>query len=54
MARMVYVASSLRLRQNQIEDGWVDSMGCIRPDYPCFTVFFVIGHICIVVFYLDI
>jgi hypothetical protein len=40
---VVHVAPSRRLRQRQVEDGQVDATGCIRPCYPTFTVFNVLG-----------
>jgi hypothetical protein len=48
--RVVHVEPSWRLRWDQIEDGRVDTTGCIRPDYPYFTVFYVLGHRGMVVF----
>jgi hypothetical protein len=41
--QVVHVAPSRRLRRRQVEDGWVDAMGCVRPCYPTFTVFNVLG-----------
>jgi hypothetical protein len=41
--RVVHVAPSQRLRWKQIEDGRVDAMGCVRPCYPTFAVFNVLG-----------
>jgi hypothetical protein len=41
--RVVHVAPSQRLRRKQIEDGRVDAMGCVRPCYPTFVVFNVLG-----------
>jgi hypothetical protein len=32
-ARMVDVTSSRRLCRGQVEDGWVDAMGCVRSCY---------------------
>jgi hypothetical protein len=32
--RVVYVAPSWRLHQDQVEDGRVDAMGCVEPFYP--------------------
>jgi hypothetical protein len=32
--RVVHVASSWRLRREEAEDGWVDTMGCVRTFYP--------------------
>jgi hypothetical protein len=48
--RVVHVASSQRFRQNQVEDGRVDATGYIRPCYPYFAIFYVLGHMSIVVF----
>jgi hypothetical protein len=31
------------LHRDQIEDGWVDVMGCVRPCYPYFIIFYVLG-----------
>jgi hypothetical protein len=49
--RVVHVAPSRRLRQRQVEDGRVDAMGYIRPCYPTFVVFNVLGLRGIVVIY---
>jgi hypothetical protein len=38
------------LRRVEAEDGRVDVMGCIRPFYPTFTVFIVLGSRGILVF----
>jgi hypothetical protein len=46
----VHVAPSWRLRRRQVEDGWVDAIGCVGPCYPTFTVFNVLGARGIVVF----
>jgi hypothetical protein len=46
------VAPSWRLHQRQVEDGRVDAMGCVRPCYPTFAVFNVLGPKGIVVIYL--
>jgi hypothetical protein len=40
---MVHVASSRRLHQDQVEDGRVDVMDCIRHFYPNFVIFYVLG-----------
>jgi hypothetical protein len=37
------VAPSQRLRQDQVEDRRVDVMGCVRPCYPYFAIFYVLG-----------
>jgi hypothetical protein len=36
--RMVHVAPSWRLHQDQVEDKWIDVMGCVGPYYPYFTI----------------
>jgi hypothetical protein len=43
-ARMVHVASSWRSREDEAEDGWIETTGCIRLFYPNFTVFIVLCH----------
>jgi hypothetical protein len=48
--RVVHVTSSRRLRRNQLEDGWIDTTGCIRYCYPYFIIFYVLYHRDIVVF----
>jgi hypothetical protein len=54
--RVVHVAPSWRLRRDQVENGRVDAMGCIRPCCPYFAIFYVLGPrgIIVFVFYLDI
>jgi hypothetical protein len=47
---VVHVAPLRRLHQDQVEDGWIDVMGCVRPCYPCFIIFYVLDHRGIVVF----
>jgi hypothetical protein len=42
-------APSRRLRQRQVEDEWVDAMGCVGPCYHTFAVFNILGHRDIVV-----
>jgi hypothetical protein len=42
-ARMVHVASSQRLRWVEAEDGRVNAMRYIRPFYPNFVVFIILG-----------
>jgi hypothetical protein len=37
------VKSSLRSREDEAKDGWVDATGCIEPFYPYFTVYVVLG-----------
>jgi hypothetical protein len=39
---MVHIASSRRLRRNQVEDGWVDVTCYIDPCYAYFTVFYIL------------
>jgi hypothetical protein len=40
---VVHVAPSQRLRQKQVEDGWVNAMGYVGPYYLTFAVFNVFG-----------
>jgi hypothetical protein len=40
--QMVHVASSWRSCRNQVEDGRVDTTGCIGSCYPYFAVFIVL------------
>jgi hypothetical protein len=47
---VVLVAPSWRLHHDQFEEGWVNAMGYVRPSYPCFAVFFVLGPRGILVF----
>jgi hypothetical protein len=46
---MMHVASSRRLCQVEAEDGWVDATGCVRPFYPNFVIFYVLGPMGILV-----
>jgi hypothetical protein len=39
---VVHVTPSRRLRQRQIEDGWVNATDCIGPYSPSFVVFNVL------------
>jgi hypothetical protein len=48
--RVVHVAPSRRLRRGQVEDGWVDAIGCVGPWYPYFVVFYVLGFRGIIAF----
>jgi hypothetical protein len=41
--RVVHVASSRWSCEDQVKDGWVDAMGCVKPCYPYFAVFIVLG-----------
>jgi hypothetical protein len=41
--RMVHVASSQRLRRDQVKDRRVNATDYIRPYYPCFVIFIVLG-----------
>jgi hypothetical protein len=52
--RVLHMALSRRLRQNQVEDGWVDVMSCVRPYYSYFAVFYVLDTMRILVFYLGL
>jgi hypothetical protein len=40
--RMVHVASSQRLRRDQVKDRRVNATDYIRPYYPCFVIFIVL------------
>jgi hypothetical protein len=51
---MLHMASSRSLRRVEAEDGRVDATGCIRPYYPYFAVFIVLGPTDILVFYLGL
>jgi hypothetical protein len=48
---VVHVVPSQRLRRGQVKDGRVNATGCVRPCYPCFVIFFVLGPRGIVVFW---
>jgi hypothetical protein len=41
---VVHMASSWRSCEDEVEDGWVNAMGCIGLFYPKFVVFIVLGH----------
>jgi hypothetical protein len=41
---MVHMASSWRSRGDEVEDRWVDAMGCIGLFYPNFAIFVVLDH----------
>jgi hypothetical protein len=43
------MAPSQKLRQRQVEDGWVDATGCIGLCYPTFAVCNVLDAMGIVV-----
>jgi hypothetical protein len=42
--RVLHVTPSRRLRRDQVEDGRVDTKGCVGPCYPYFAVFYVLGY----------
>jgi hypothetical protein len=48
--QVVHVPSSWKSRENQVEDGQVDVMGCVGPCYPYFVIFIVLGSRNILVF----
>jgi hypothetical protein len=48
--RVVHVAPSQRSRKNQVEDGWVDAIGCVRLLYLKIVIFYVLGPRGILVF----
>jgi hypothetical protein len=52
--RVVHVAPSQRLRQDRVEDERFNATGYVRPGYPYFTVFYVLAHMNIIVFYLNL
>jgi hypothetical protein len=50
-----FVAPSRRSCVDQIDDGWVDAMGCVGPYYPYFTIFIILypsGIVVLLVFCL--
>jgi hypothetical protein len=47
---MVHVTSSWRSRADEDEDGRVEAIGCIRPFYCNFAIFYVLGPRGILVF----
>jgi hypothetical protein len=49
-AWMVHVASSRRSHGVEAKYGRVDAMSCSGLVYPNFTIFIVLGHMCILVF----
>jgi hypothetical protein len=48
--RVVHVAPSHRLRQNQVKNGWINAMDYVEPCYLYFIVFYVLDYRGIVVF----
>jgi hypothetical protein len=50
--RMVHVAPSRKLHEGQVENGQIDATDCVKPCYPYFAVFIVLGSRGILVFYL--
>jgi hypothetical protein len=48
------VASSCRLHEDEVKDGWVDVAGCIGPFYPYFAIFVVVGPRGISVFWMSL
>jgi hypothetical protein len=52
--KMVHVASSWRSHGVEAEDEQIDATGCIGLFYPKFTVFIVLCHRGILVFYLGL
>jgi hypothetical protein len=47
---VVYVVSSRRLHEDEVEDGWVDAMGCIGLFYHNFVVSIILAPRGILVF----
>jgi hypothetical protein len=54
VTQVVHVTSSRRSRGYEVEDEWVNVMGCIELFYPNFTVFIVLGHNYSLVIYFPI
>jgi hypothetical protein len=52
--RVVHVVPSWRLCRRQVEDRCIDVTGCVKPYYPCFTVFLVLGPRGVLVFCLGL
>jgi hypothetical protein len=50
VTQTVHMASSWRLRRDQIEDGRIDAMRCVGPCYPHFAVFYVLYIMGILIF----
>jgi hypothetical protein len=48
--RVVHVEPSQRLCRDQVKDGHVDTMGCVRSCYPYFVVFYILCLRSILVF----
>jgi hypothetical protein len=48
--RVLHVAPSWMLDEDQVEDGRVDATSCVRPFYSNFVVFYVLGSRGILVF----
>jgi hypothetical protein len=49
---VVHVASTRRSREEQVEDGRVDTTDFVRPFYLKIDVFFILCHMTVLVFYL--
>jgi hypothetical protein len=47
---VVHIASLRRLRQDEAEDGWVDTTDCVGPFYLKIIVFIVLCHMTSLVF----
>jgi hypothetical protein len=48
--RLVHVATLWRLRRVEVEDGWVDTIGCVGPLYLKIIISSVLGPKRVVVF----
>jgi hypothetical protein len=48
--RMVHVTPLRRSHEDQVEDGRVNTMSYVKPSYPCFVVFIVLGPRGVLVF----
>jgi hypothetical protein len=42
LPRVVRVTSSHMLRRDEVEDGWIDVLSCVRSFYPKISVFYVL------------
>jgi hypothetical protein len=52
--QVVHMTPSRRSREDQVENGRIDTMGCVRPCYHYFAVFIILDHMSILIFYLDL
>jgi hypothetical protein len=52
--RVVHVTSSWMSHEDEVEDSRVDAIDCIRPFYPYFVIFVVLGDRGILVFWMSL